>query len=180
MLNTTRVRVRANTTNLPIRTVLDMYAHMRAYPINHRDLTERRATGLTRLIVPVEIVEEVRTHRPTPRTWRPFGKHILPDAIIPAGIMEKLERDKLNKKPATPQTRPTKQIGGIFGVTFDSLESLGCNAFRGRLIAPPPPNTVPPWLLLYHDRKVMMQEWADYLDKLKAGAEVIPITGRWL
>ena len=28
------------------------------------------------------------------------------------------------------------------------------------------------------DRRVMMQEWADYLDKLKAGAEVIPITGR--
>jgi len=24
----------------------------------------------------------------------------------------------------------------------------------------------------------MMQEWADYLDKLKAGAEIIPITQR--
>lgn len=27
------------------------------------------------------------------------------------------------------------------------------------------------------ERKVMMQEWADYLDKLKAGAEVIPLRG---
>jgi integrase len=25
------------------------------------------------------------------------------------------------------------------------------------------------------DRRTMMQEWADYLDKLKAGAEVIPL-----
>ncbi len=25
------------------------------------------------------------------------------------------------------------------------------------------------------ERKKMMQEWADYLDKLKAGAEIIPI-----
>lgn len=27
------------------------------------------------------------------------------------------------------------------------------------------------------ERKVMMQEWADYLDKLKAGAEIIPLQG---
>ena len=27
------------------------------------------------------------------------------------------------------------------------------------------------------ERKKMMQEWADYLDKLKAGAEVIPLHG---
>ena len=25
------------------------------------------------------------------------------------------------------------------------------------------------------ERKVMMQRWADYLDKIKAGAEVIPL-----
>ncbi|OOY48675.1 integrase, partial [Solemya velum gill symbiont] len=25
------------------------------------------------------------------------------------------------------------------------------------------------------ERKKMMQDWADYLDKLKAGAEIIPI-----
>ena len=25
-----------------------------------------------------------------------------------------------------------------------------------------------------------MQQWADYLDKLKAGAEVIPLRGKWL
>ena len=28
------------------------------------------------------------------------------------------------------------------------------------------------------ERRKMMQEWADYLDKLKAGAEVIPINRR--
>ena len=28
-------------------------------------------------------------------------------------------------------------------------------------------------------RKVMMQSWADYLDELKVGADVIPITGEW-
>jgi integrase len=28
------------------------------------------------------------------------------------------------------------------------------------------------------ERRAMMQQWADYLDKLKAGAEVIPITGK--
>ena len=27
------------------------------------------------------------------------------------------------------------------------------------------------------ERRAMMQLWADYLDKLKAGAEVIPLTG---
>jgi hypothetical protein len=27
------------------------------------------------------------------------------------------------------------------------------------------------------ERKTMMQAWADYLDKLKAGAEVIPLRG---
>ena len=27
------------------------------------------------------------------------------------------------------------------------------------------------------ERKAMMQQWADYLDKLKAGAEVIPLHG---
>lgn len=27
------------------------------------------------------------------------------------------------------------------------------------------------------ERKKMMQQWADYLDKLKAGAEVIPLHG---
>ena len=27
-------------------------------------------------------------------------------------------------------------------------------------------------------RKTMMQQWADYLDELKAGAKVIPITGK--
>ncbi|GHU35431.1 hypothetical protein AGMMS50256_30630 [Betaproteobacteria bacterium] len=27
-------------------------------------------------------------------------------------------------------------------------------------------------------RKAMMQTWADYLDKLKAGAEVIPLRGQ--
>ena len=27
-------------------------------------------------------------------------------------------------------------------------------------------------------RKAMMQAWADYLDKLKAGAEVVPLHGR--
>ena len=27
------------------------------------------------------------------------------------------------------------------------------------------------------DRKKMMQKWADYLDKLKAGADVIPLRG---
>ncbi len=27
------------------------------------------------------------------------------------------------------------------------------------------------------ERKKMMQHWADYLDKLKAGAEVIPLRG---
>ena len=27
------------------------------------------------------------------------------------------------------------------------------------------------------ERRVMMQQWADYLDKLKAGAEVIPLHG---
>jgi hypothetical protein len=26
-------------------------------------------------------------------------------------------------------------------------------------------------------RRVMMQQWADYLDKLKAGAEIIPLRG---
>ena len=28
------------------------------------------------------------------------------------------------------------------------------------------------------ERKAMMQIWADYLDKLKAGADVIPIRGK--
>ena len=28
------------------------------------------------------------------------------------------------------------------------------------------------------DRRAMMQQWADYLDRLKAGAEIIPITGK--
>ncbi len=28
------------------------------------------------------------------------------------------------------------------------------------------------------ERRAMMQEWADYLDRIKAGAEVIPIDGR--
>jgi len=28
------------------------------------------------------------------------------------------------------------------------------------------------------ERRRMMQEWADYLDKLKAGAEVIPLRGK--
>jgi integrase len=27
------------------------------------------------------------------------------------------------------------------------------------------------------ERKTMMQQWADYLDKLKAGADVIPLHG---
>ena len=28
------------------------------------------------------------------------------------------------------------------------------------------------------DRRAMMQQWADYLDKLKAGADVIPLHGK--
>ena len=28
------------------------------------------------------------------------------------------------------------------------------------------------------ERRVMMQQWADYLDKLKAGADVIPLHGK--
>ena len=31
------------------------------------------------------------------------------------------------------------------------------------------------WRMYLPERSAMMQDWADYLDKLKAGADVIPI-----
>ena len=79
----------------------------------------------------------------------------------------------------TPKQGPQNKLGVTLGVTFDSrkVKALRCNDFRGQFDSPHLHQTAlhRGYCCTLDDRKVMMQEWADYLDKLKAGAEVIPL-----
>ena len=71
-----------------------------------------------------------------------------------------------------PETRFYKMHGEVFGVRPDYIEHQLAHAVRD------PNGRAYNRKAHLPERKKMMQDWADYLDKLKAGAEVIPIRQR--